>query len=142
MDTRIKMMLWAGVAGLLAFLTIGYIANASTPFTSFEMAERQGLIEGDPDYYSSGQASDVEYAHAIMVATLRLDVKMNGCPPGSTETAYGAGALYVPNLPAKYLYYIGYRNGERAQVWGPYPAPGWGYERGYDSYGVCYAANG
>lgn len=140
MDTIRKLILGAALGAILT-LTVPVIASTyATP--TFQAAVRHGFIEGNPDYYANGQASNLEYAHAIMTALLRLDVKTSGCPTGTVETGYGNGALYVPNLPAKYLYYIAYdSSGERVRIWGPYPTPG-SYPRVGASYGVCYAANG
>jgi len=135
-DTILKGGIAGFVVGLLLAATVAYAANTAF-IGSFTQAEQQGLIDGDPAYYYNGQAQPVEYAHAIMTALLRLDVKTNGCPEGTTETGYGDGALYVPNLPARYTYYLAYNNDQIVRVWGPYPAPGQ-YPRGYDSYGVCY----
>lgn len=60
---------------LSASLAVG-LSGHPDHVASFEAAVERGLIEGEASYYWSGEASSLEYAHAVLVAVLEMDDRL------------------------------------------------------------------
>ena len=75
-----------GIAAILVLL-LASVALAAVPdhVRSWTQAVNEGLIEGDPAYYSSGDATVEEYGHALITSILDVDERMWVPPiPGAT----------------------------------------------------------
>ena len=66
------------LAGALLLPVAAFAVQGPHPdiVKSFSTAVERGLIAGDPAYYYNDEASKLEYAHAIMTATVELDRRL------------------------------------------------------------------
>lgn len=84
--TRVRMWIAAVLAAIVTVTSVGIVLaqNQAHPDhrAAWEQAVDVGLIDGDPAYYYNGEASPVEYYHALLTALLEV----NGTPWQTTTT--------------------------------------------------------